>query len=191
MSFITGKVLIDHIVEIFSRFGLTEDEVKDHVIILSDRGANIKFGLINHNFIRLTCYAHVIHNLVTHMLGDPNIAASIKNASKLSSYFKNSGLNKSIKKSLKRFTPTRWNSVYIMLDAIIDGYQEIYDVLVVKQRLMNEVRSKRKLNPDNSLTEMLMVLNLSHITDIRNFLKPFKVYYLKIFTEKFSLKMFL
>lgn len=84
-------------------YDLSEAEVKENVLFLSDRGANIKYGLNNAGFIRLTCYAHIIHNLVSYMLDEPRLEI-IKRCSSLSSYMKNSGMNKHLKISLKPHT---------------------------------------------------------------------------------------
>lgn len=172
---ITGKVLTDHILEIFKEYDLTEDQVKQHVTFLSDRGANIRYGLIREGFVRLTCYAHIVHNLVMHMLEDPCLQEIIKLCTRLCSYVKNSGLNSQLKTSLKLYTPTRWSSLFMMLDAIIKMYQDVYNLLVAKQRLINEARMKSGQNPDNNLTDLITNLPLQKMTQMRDFLEPFAV----------------
>lgn len=94
---------------------------------------------------------------------------------KLSAYIKNAGLNSKLKTSLKVYTKTRWNSVFTMLDAIANQYQDIYDLLVYKQRIVNECRLKRSEQPENSILDFITALNLQELKDIRDFLKPFKV----------------
>lgn len=111
--------MISHIIDIFLEYGSSEAEVKEHVLFLSDRGPNIKYGLNNAGFIRLTCYAHIIHNLVSYMFDEPRVMAIIKQCSSLLSYVKNSGMNEDLKTSLKPHTAIRWNSVFLMIDAII------------------------------------------------------------------------
>lgn len=172
---ITGQVLIDHIIKIFEEYGLTETEVKEHVIFISDRGANIKYGLIKGGFVRLTCYAHLVHNLVTHFLEEPRVHEIMKQCTKLSSYVKNSGLNKQLKTSLKVYSATRWHSLLTMVDAIIESYEHVYELLIVKQRLMNEAKLKNNQQPDNNLSELVTVLNVTELNEIRDLLKPFKV----------------
>lgn len=157
---------------------MNEDEVKEHVLFLSDRGANIKYRLINAGFIRLTCYAHIIHNLVSHMLSEKRVKEIIQQCSVLSSYVKNSGMNKHLKTSLKRHTPTRWNSVFMMVEAIINNYQDIYEALIVKQRWRNEYNIKNGKQPDNELSELLTVLNRKELEELMTFLEPFKVEYI-------------
>lgn len=128
-----GAVLIDHILEIFKEYGLSPMEVLTHVIFLTDRGANIKYGLINAGYRRLTCYAHIIHNLVSAIIGETKVSSIVDKCATLSSYMKNHGLNKNLRPTLKRYTPTRWNSVYIMIDCIIKSYGPAYDILIAKQ----------------------------------------------------------
>lgn len=125
--------------------------------------------------MRLTCYAHLLHNLVTYMLDEPKVKEILKRCAKLAAYVKNSGLNTQLTTSIKGYTPTRWNSVYTMVDGIYKNYQQIYDVLIMKQRLVNEVRIKNKLSPDNVLSELILVLQQSELKDIRDLLEPFKV----------------
>lgn len=107
----SGAVLISHILSVFARYGFNEDDVKKYVVFISDRGSNIKYGLIRNGFERLTCYPHIIHNLVSYMLTEARVKLIISQASELSAYMKNSGLNMLLKTTLKRSVSTRWNSV--------------------------------------------------------------------------------
>lgn len=166
---------MDYIVKIFGEYGITEDEVLQHVTFLSDRGPNIKSGLANGGFSRLNCYAHLLHNLVSRMLTETKVTQIVAQTAKLSAYFKNSGLNTKLKTSLKLYTTTRWNSVFTMIDAIITEFNAAYELLVYKQRVVNEERLKRNKRPENSLTDMASVLNHEELIQIRDFLQPFKV----------------
>lgn len=139
---ISGDVISDHIIEIFSQYGLNEAEVKEQVLFVSDRGSNFKYGLINNGFKRLTCYAHIIHNLVCEMLKNETVREHLKLCITLCNYFKNSGLNAQMSKSLKAFVPTRWNSIFLMLNSIIEMYDEILGLLAKKQKAINEYRAK-------------------------------------------------
>lgn len=181
--YFAGEVLIKHIVNIFKEYDLTEETVKENVLFISDRGSNIKFGLIKAGYIRLTCYAHIIHNLVSAILKEETVSAIIKKCTELCSYMKNSGLNKELKTTLKMCVSTRWNSVYIMINSIIDMYDAVYDLLLSRQRALNEMRLKQGRQPENSLTELVTSLCLADLVKIRDFLKPFKVK--KIFCCKF------
>lgn len=107
LFFILGKILMDHIISIFEEYSLSETEVKKHVTFVSDRGPDIKSGLLNNGFERVTCYAHIIHNLVSKMLSEKTVKDVVGKCSKLSTYVKNSGLNEGLPKSLKNYTSTR------------------------------------------------------------------------------------
>lgn len=104
---ISGNVLIAHIISIFGGYGLSEAEVKNEVIFVSDRGPDVKSALLKNEFQRVTCYAHIIHNLVSKMLSEKTVKDVVDNCSKLSTFVKNAGLNQHLSKSLKRYTTTR------------------------------------------------------------------------------------
>lgn len=156
-------------------YGLNSTEVKQRVKFVSDRGPDIKYGLLRNGYKRLTCYAHIIHNLVSKMLTETKINEIILKCSQLSSYVKNTGLNKHLKISLKRYTSTRWNSVFSMIDSIITSFSEVYKMLTTKQRLRNESRINAGKLPDQEILNLIGELNLSELKQIKNFLEPFKV----------------
>lgn len=167
--------MIEHINEIFLGFGLTSDEVKQNDVFLSDRGPDIKYGLLRNGYKRLTCYAHIIHNTVSKMLSEPRMEDIVKKCARLSSFVKNTGLNKHLEHSLKRYTPTRWNSVFIMINCIIENFAEVYKWLTIKQRLRNELRITAKKQPDQDILNLMSELNKSELEKITEFLAPFKV----------------
>lgn len=165
-----------HILDCLSNeYGISEKDVKENVVFLSDRGPNIKYGLINAGFKRITCYAHLIHNLLTHILEEKTVKQIISQTSTLSSYFKNSGMNTELKVSLKKHTATRWNSVYIMLSAVIDNYDDVYNMLLNKQKLRNETQIHAHKKPDDSIIGMINVLKKDELIEIKDFLEAFKV----------------
>lgn len=161
------------IIDVFKIYGFSEDEVKQHVVFVTDRGSNIKYGLLRNGFRRLTCYAHLIHNLVCRMISHERVKKIISDAAKLTAYFKLCGFNRRLPTSLKLFTQTRWNSVYIMLNEIIKNYRNIYDILLEKQQAVNE--HNRKKAPETKVIDMITCLKLEELSKIRNFLEPFKV----------------
>lgn len=156
-------------------YGLNSTEVKQRVRFVSDRGPDIKYGLLRNGYKRITCYAHIIHNLVSKMLTETKMNEIILKCSQLSSYVKNTGLNKHLKISLKRYTSTRWNSVFLMIDSIITSFSEVYKMLTIKQRLRNESRINASKLPDQEILNLIGELNLSELNQIKNFLEPFKV----------------
>lgn len=170
-----GNVLIEHILEIFKDYGLTNDEVKEHVHFVSDRGPDIKYGLIRNGFKRITCYAHIIHNLVSKMLTQTQVMKIVEKCAELSSYVKNTGLNKFFNPTFKRYTKTRWNSIYVMIDCIIKNFSELNKLLTVRQRLRNESRINNNKQADQDILSLVTNLNNSELVAIRDFLAPFKV----------------
>lgn len=170
-----GEVLVNRIPEVFKEYGFDEDEVKKKVYFVTDRGPNIKYGLINAGFKRITCYAHIIHNLVSAMLAEPTVKDIVQAANTLSCYVKNCGMNTQLKKSLKRYTTTRWNSIFIMIDAIIESYNVLYDLLSEKQRIVNEEKIKQRKPTDNSITNLITNIDMVDLVEIHKFLQPFKV----------------
>lgn len=70
---------------------------------------------------------------------------------------------------------TRWNSVYLMIDSILQSFGEIYDVLTTKQRLRNEARMNNGKQFDHEILELIEVLNKDDLIEIKQFLEPFKV----------------
>lgn len=159
MVLFLGDVLIEHILKVFDEYGLTEQEVKENVYVISDRGPNIKSGLIKHGFKRMTCYAHLIHNLVGTMLEDTEVNEIIKKCSKLTAYMKNTGLNAQLKTSLKLWVSTRWNSVYMMIDSILVNYNDIHDILTKKQRVL-DMYNRKHSKPVVIIMELLTNLDV-------------------------------
>lgn len=164
-EFVKSKqVLIHHICKIFAQYGFSEEDIRKFCIFLSDRGPNVRYGLEGFGLIRLNCYAHLINNLVKFMLEDPTVKSIIQSASTLASYLKNAGLNQHLKSTVKTYSKTRWNCVYVMLATIVKNHDGIFDVLSEKQRAMRK----------NDLLPMITVLNMCELTKICNFLETFK-----------------
>lgn len=167
-------MLVAHILNVFQQYGLTEEQVKEHVYFVSDRGSNIKSGLLNNGFRRITCYAHLIHNLVCAMLEDELVKTIVKQCSALSAYMKNTGLNRKLNTSLKIHVQTRWNSVYAMINAILENHKDIYDLLQEKQKALDEHNRKNNKKLEDIL-ELLTIIDTDELKRIRDFLQPFKV----------------
>lgn len=162
----TKAVILKHLLAVFHELGLSEDDVRKFATFVTDRGANIKYGLISAGLERLNCYAHLINNLVQCMLNYPEIKRIIEKVSALITYMKYSGLNGRLKKSLKKHTPTRWNSAQISFDGVVENYDDILDLLLEKQRT----------DPKKNVLHLITDLNRAHLTRLNEFLKPFKMF---------------
>lgn len=159
-------VIVKHILTVFQEFGVTEDEVRKFATFVTDRGSNIKYGLIDAGFERLNCFAHLINNLVEYMLSSEEVKQLIDKVLALVAYLKRSGLNARLKKSVKKHSPTRWNTVQITVDDVDGSYNDIVDVLVEKQRN----------NPKKNVVHLITDINKVHLSMVNQFLKPFKTF---------------
>lgn len=157
------KVIISRIFEIFSDYGFDKQDVQSHVKIVTDRHCTYKYGLTEAGITRITCYAHIIHNLVSKMLAEPLVTVVVENASRLSSYMRNTGLNSKLKTSLNKHTPTRWNSAFMMISQIISNYEKIVEVLIEKQQVV-----------DTDVLQLITCLQKSELNELQTFLQPFK-----------------
>lgn len=97
------------------------------------------------------------------MLAEPTVKIVVTNASQLSSYMRNSGLNSKLKSSLKKHTSTRWNSAYMMLREIISNYQEIVDVLNQKQRVVKKNVDVLKYITCLKMTELIELEEVNYL----------------------------
>lgn len=167
----TKAVIIKHLYSVLKSFGLSEDDTKRIITIISDRGANIKFGIRDEGIAQIFCYAHIINNIVGTMLKDGEVKKLIGAASELCSYMKNSGLCKHLNSTLKIFSRTRWNGVYIMFDSILKNYSKIVDVLTEKETALSQSNnlSRNQKNP----YEYVSCIDVNLMNVISKFLKYF------------------
>lgn len=101
---------------------------------VTDRGSNFKYGLKSAGFDRRSCLAHLVHNLIEHMLSKGRAHEIIVTAAKVTAIVKNSNINSQLPKSIKSFSKTRWNGTYCMLQSIIVNFDQIFDLLYQRQR---------------------------------------------------------
>lgn len=87
----------------------------------------------------------------------PEIAGLLTDVKKLVTYFKHSGQQGKLKRSLKQSVETWWNSNFDMLNSVLEQYEDIASVLT-------ESNNHHKIICINSSTLKLLV----------SFLKPFK-----------------
>jgi hypothetical protein len=73
-------------------------------------------------------------------------------------HFKHTGLQRKLKRTLKQECPTRWNSIFTMLESILSQYDEVHDIL-----------SKRKE------LKYLYAIDKEVLSQIVSFLEHFKV----------------
>lgn len=130
---VTKKVMAEHLYRVLLEYGLSSEEVKSIVKIISDRGGNIKYMLHDEGIQHVYCFAHLLNNVVGHMFKNNDVKKLISVASELTSYMKNGGLCNKLDTTLKAYCRTRWNGVYKMFDAILKKFSLIVEALNQKQ----------------------------------------------------------
>lgn len=158
----------DHISEWFEK-QLDEWGVQKHkvVTVVTDSGANIlsavknTFGVDKH----LPCFAHTLNLVTQRSLNDledvQNIISKIKAIVTLFKHSVNASdeLRKLCDYKLKQSVPTRWNSVYFMMDRFVLCSNHIASVLINNRR-----------GPS-----MLSAMEIDIAKEITCILKPFEV----------------
>lgn len=157
----TAEVISKEIKAALEMFGVSEENMKNRIFWTTDRGGNIRLGLAQCK--RLNCYAHMMNNIVEHMCKEEDARKFIKNATALVKFMKSSGLNSKLKKSLKSYTETRWNTVYDCIGSIHENYSDVLDLLIEKERTSNKEYVTR-----------LTCLPKQKLHDITHFLSTFK-----------------
>lgn len=87
----TASVVSTEIIRIFSEFGISEDEMKEKITFVTDRGGNMRNALTDCK--RINCFAHIINNIVHHMCTFKDIKDIISRSAALVRYIKITGQN--------------------------------------------------------------------------------------------------
>lgn len=98
-------------------------------VFVSDRGTNMVSALKRVTSIH--CFAHMLNNTVQHML--ELIKEELAPVKALVKYFKVTGLNSGLNASLKSYVKTRWNSVYHMIKSVVQNWDQIQEILILKK----------------------------------------------------------
>lgn len=89
---------------------------------------------LRQDFDRQSCVAHDLSLAVKYALKaieSSPVGAMIEDCKIMVRYFKKSGLNRQLTKSLKQEISTRFNSVYIMLSSVVAVFDEV--AIILKQ----------------------------------------------------------
>lgn len=166
------EVVMKYFYESLQLYGLSIQDVKKYVIVVHDRGGNIRYGMLDDEIPQILCYCHLINNLVGKMIQYEEAKSIVSAASELTAYMKNCGLCVRLAKTLKTYCHTRWNSVYLMFASIIENYTRIVEVLTEKNIAQSSTlgRSSSQKKP----LDYLLNIDITAIQEITNFLKPFK-----------------
>lgn len=169
----TKMVIEREIFDAFDQYGLGREELKITMRLVTDRGPQMK---AMDSFQRLNCSAHIENNVVHAMCKYPLVNDMINDAKSLVAYMKMCGLNFQNKIVLKSYVQTRWNTVYIMLQSIIDSYGAIFAVLEKRQNT-----GKRE---HRQCLDRIECLRKSTLLKVAQFLKPFKEWSDRIEADK-------
>lgn len=122
----TGDNIKPIVIQNLEKFGISEQF--ENLIYVTDRGSNLIAALRNN--VRLSCTAHILNNILEKTVDRNTQFSDMINASKsLVKFFKQSGLQNKLSKSLKASVDTRWNSSFFMLKSIADVYCEVKELL--------------------------------------------------------------
>lgn len=152
---VTDAVIKNTILKIFSEYGLSEDEVKQFMCIVTDRGSNMRLAVAD--WENEACLAHLLNNVFGIMLNVNSVKTIITAATSLVKYVKTAHINSHLQNRLKLYVETRWNTAYDMLKSIIDNYQDVYEMLQAKEQAISTKRdllSKLTNLPINDLRAM-------------------------------------
>lgn len=115
--------------EILREHGLLEHI--DRLVLVTDRGGNIRLALPE--VIRLNCFPHFLNNIVDHVCENPTVKGYITDCKALVKYFK-FGLNNLLSTTLKSAVSTRFNSVCIMIESILNNWDDVTRILAERKQ---------------------------------------------------------
>ncbi|XP_073822587.1 uncharacterized protein [Musca autumnalis] len=131
-------------------------ELNHLVRVVTDRGSNMKTAFSNEQHI--FCINHLLNNVIEKAIADVEEVKTMScECAKVVKYFKKAGINSSLHSTLKSYTPTRWNTIYFLLESIKQNWTDI-------TRMLEEKDEYRRISH----------LNLGTINDIVEILKPFE-----------------
>lgn len=159
----TKEVIEDKIFDVLISYGLSYDQICELIHFITDRGSQFK---ALDNFNRSNCVAHMINNIVQKMCSESEIQKIISDGASLVRYMKRSGMNSQRKLALKSYSKTRWSTVFVMLESILNGYNTVFELL--------ERRQRSGIAAHRNCLDRIECLKRSTLMKIVEFLKPFK-----------------
>ena len=136
---------------------------------VTDQGSNIQSALaLGSGFNRLPCACHCLATALRHALPDgpgdkgdsdelQDLRCNISSAKALVQYFKKSGLNAMLEKTLVQENDTRWNTMLMMLQSVVNQESAIRDFLQRKDE-----------------AHRIDSINIGLLKDVVQFLTPLK-----------------
>ena len=146
----------------FDKYEFSQDMLKEHCLFVSDNGSNMILAL--NEFQRIPCACHMLATVLSHTLQLKSLSKNCcpinENDPSLSivedTYFKQTGLNKKLKTSLKQSNDTRWNTTLYMLLSYNECKDEIEAIIHAKWH-----------------SNLLFELDILVVLDLIKFLQPF------------------
>lgn len=126
----TREVVQTYMFDILSDYGLTTKQIEGKIDFVTDRGTQFK---AMDNIRRSNCFAHMLNNIVQAMCKDPAVAIIIKDAKSLVTYIKKTQLNIVV----QSYCETRWNTVYGMLQSILNSYKGKFLIKYAREKKNN------------------------------------------------------
>ena len=115
-------------------------------VFVTDSDAKL-VAAIREDFDRQSCVAHDLSLVVKHALKATEkntVGITIEACKTLVRFFKQSGLNRQLTKTLKQEISTRFNSVFAMLNSLDDVFEEVTTILTANENLTYLTDIKRK-----------------------------------------------
>lgn len=159
---VTGVVVKNAIYDVFGDLGFGQDEVREHMHLVTDRGSNMLLAAAE--FDSDVCKIHLANNVMKHMFKDvPEAKDILTKSGNLVRYMKSSHAGAQMTSRLKSYPDTRFNWAHDMLVSIVENYDEVLEILSEKERATNK-----------SLTEKITCLSVDELTPLIDFLDFFK-----------------
>ena len=144
-------------------------DMPSRFLFVTDQGSNIQAALsLGAGFRRLACACHCLATALRHAMpegpGDKGeseemqlLKSNISSAKALVQYFKRSGLNAMLQKTLIQENDTRWNTLLMMLESVVNNEEDIRQFLRVKGE-----------------EHRIDCIDFGVVNDVVKFLEPFK-----------------
>jgi hypothetical protein len=131
----TGDHIKEMILTILESYSLNLSVLKSYVFV-TDNGSNICCALKDGP--RIACICHRLSTVLKTVFeskGMDEVNTFVHSVKEIVAYFKHTGLNANLSKTLKQECPTRWNSKYTMLCSFFEQQEEIKRLLQSKGEL--------------------------------------------------------
>lgn len=143
-----AQCIRNDVVSKLKEYGVSETELnrEGRFVFVCDSDAKL-VAAVREDFDRQSCVAHDLSLAEKYALKNiekSSVALTIEACKTLVRFFKKSGLNRQLTKTLKQEVSTRFNSIYMMLSSVDDVFDEVTVVLTKNESLSYLADIKRK-----------------------------------------------